>query len=175
MLLVGVIVGALVFTLNFSNYSPPVSESPDTALYVLPLKQDVLPPVKEVLYDSTSLSSGYRPEENHEQPRQELEQDFLRAFLRVPGAAYEVAMKQGRTAYDLMVATASKRSDFSFSGREFSGLGFYVEEINGLRENHGQGLAWIYYINGAKAPVGVSNYIVRTNDVIEWKYEEMEM
>ncbi len=95
----------------------------------------------------------------------------VRTVLEVPGLSYEVFVSEGSTAYDLMVSVASQHNDFSFKGREFSGLGFFVEEINGLSQDQKEGRYWIYYINSQSAPVGVSQYKVKENDVITWKYE----
>ena len=55
-------------------------------------------------------------------------------------------------------------------GTNFSGLGFFVDEINGVKA--GNGYSWIYYINGVKATVGVSTYKLQKGDLIEWKYEK---
>lgn len=63
---------------------------------------------------------------------------------------------------------------FTFSGKEYSGLGFFVEEINGVKNNTQEGRYWIYYINGKKAQVGISSYILKPNDIIMWKYEPDE-
>ena len=69
---------------------------------------------------------------------------------------------------------AQETSDFQFKGREFPGLGFFVQELNGLAENPRQGTFWIYYINGEKAKVGISAYTVKADDIISWKYEHEE-
>ncbi len=55
-------------------------------------------------------------------------------------------------------------------GENFSGLGFFVDEINGLKE--GNGYSWIYYINGKKATVGVSSCKLQNGDLINWVYEK---
>ncbi len=58
----------------------------------------------------------------------------------------------------------------SFSGREFPGLGFFVEEINGTRST--DGYYWILYVNGTVSPTGVSQTLLSAGDVIEWRYEK---
>ena len=60
--------------------------------------------------------------------------------------------------------------EVSFSGKEYSSMGFFVEEINGVKNDNLAGKYWIYYINGQSAQVGISNYIIKPNDLIEWKY-----
>lgn len=107
-------------------------------------------------------------------PRSDLGIDraLIRIVLEVPGFSYKISVPEGSTAYDLMVEAASQYDNFSFRGREFSGLGFFVEEINGLSQDQKEGMYWIYYINGQSAPIGVSLYEVKANDVITWKYEQ---
>lgn len=96
-------------------------------------------------------------------------QNVLPVVLSVEGKEYELSLPQGSTALQLM--EAAKLQGFSFSGREFTGMGFFVEEINGKKQNPRQNMYWIYSINGKKAEVGVSNYIIQPNDVISWDYE----
>ena len=98
-------------------------------------------------------------------------EQLIPVILEVEGTMYKVSVKPGSNAYDAMVQ-AHETSDLSFEGTEFSGLGFFIEEINGLRQNPRVGKYWIYYINGKMAKVGISIYKVQTNDVISWKYEK---
>ena len=94
----------------------------------------------------------------------------VRATIIVEGQKYEVWVPEGATALEFMKLLQDSRG-FSFRGRQFPGLGFLVEEINGLTQNPKEGMYWIYYINGETASVGVSQYILQPNDIIEWKYE----
>ena len=91
--------------------------------------------------------------------------------LEIEGAVYKVSVKPGSSVYDAMVQ-AQETADLDFEGSEFPGLGFFVEEINGLRQDSRAGKYWIYYINGESAKVGISVYIIKTNDFISWKYEK---
>ncbi len=63
-----------------------------------------------------------------------------------------------------------KDASFTFSGREFSGLGFFVEEINGKRGENGY--YWILHINGTTSDLGVSQARVGPGDSVEWRYEK---
>lgn len=95
--------------------------------------------------------------------------------LIVNDALYEVSLPENSSVYEMMKMIRSENPDFSFNGKEYSGLGFFVEEINGVRNNKdSRENYWIYYINGKKAEAGISNYIVKSGDEILWKYEEME-
>ena len=84
---------------------------------------------------------------------------------------YEIAMPQNSTVYELM-NLLKQQGDFDFQGKESSGLGFFVEEINGVKNNPTENTFWIYYINNKPAEVGISNYILKPNDIINWKYEK---
>mgnify|MGYP001574888162 CR=1 FL=1 len=76
----------------------------------------------------------------------------------------------------------SAEGSFNFSGRDFPGLGFFVEEINNLPALHAQawqagkknaeGYYWILLINGKKSDLGVSQARIQQGDVIEWRYEK---
>ena len=101
------------------------------------------------------------------------QESFIEATLVVEGETYPVSLPQGSSAYDLMVK-AQETSDFQFRGKEFPGLGFFIQEINGLEQSSRLGKYWIYYINGKKAEVGISAYTVNTHDTILWRYEDEE-
>lgn len=101
------------------------------------------------------------------------EEALLNIILSLPDAQYEVLIPTGSTVYDL-IDKASKQYGFSFSGKSFPGIGFFIEEIKGVKQDTRRGLYWIYSINGQVAQVGVSNYILKPQDVITWKYEHEE-
>ena len=63
----------------------------------------------------------------------------------------------------------NKVNNFTFNYKEYSGLGIFIDEINGVKG--GQGGYWIYYINNKEANVGVSNYILKDGDSVLWKQE----
>ncbi len=94
----------------------------------------------------------------------------MRVSLQVPGKTVEVRVKENGSVYDMLVA-AQKKGLISFSGRQFSGVGFFVEEIDGLRQDGQKGMYWIYAVNGTKAHVGVSSYGLRVGDRVTFTYE----
>lgn len=93
------------------------------------------------------------------------------AVLFIGDADYAENVSAGASVYDLMLSL-EEQGKISFKGKNFSGLGFFVEEINGLKNNSQPGYYWIYYVNGKSASVGISNYIIKSNDLIVWKYEK---
>lgn len=63
-----------------------------------------------------------------------------------------------------------KEQDFTFTTKTFSGLGEFVESINGIANNSNQ--YWMYYIDGNLANIGVSQYTPKAGDIIVWKFEK---
>ncbi|MBI2123849.1 MAG: DUF4430 domain-containing protein [Candidatus Wildermuthbacteria bacterium] len=101
------------------------------------------------------------------------QQALTEATLIVGEKTYVLSLPEGSSVYDLMVK-AQESSSFTFRGQEFPGLGFFIQEINGLEQSPRLGKYWIYYINGKKAEVGISAYTVNNHDIILWKYEDEE-
>ncbi len=94
----------------------------------------------------------------------------MRVSLEVRGKTVEIGLKENGSVYDMLVA-AQKKGLISFSGRQFSGVGFFVEEIDGLRQDGRKGMYWIYAVNGTKAHVGVSSYELKEGDRVTFTYE----
>lgn len=77
------------------------------------------------------------------------------------------------TVYNLMqLASADSRQPFSFETEDYGSMGLFINSINGLENNLQTGEYWIYYVNGESAKIGISNYIVKPEDVIQWRYEK---
>ncbi len=93
----------------------------------------------------------------------------ISTVLSIQGQEYTLNVPEGSTAYDVM-KLASETSGLSFRGKDFGGIGFFVEEINGVSQHHP--MYWIYSINGKKSQVGVSQYRLQPGDVISWSYEK---
>lgn len=94
----------------------------------------------------------------------------IQAVLLINGVEYKTNVKTDSSAYDLM-NELKNQNKIDFQGKNYSDLGFFVEQINGLKNNP-LGKNWVYYINGQPAQVGISNYKIKASDVIEWKYEK---
>ena len=77
---------------------------------------------------------------------------------------YLIDSKEGLTAFDLFkyagVPVVVKKYDF----------GVYVQAVGGMKE--GNGLFWIYYLNGKPAMQAADKYRVKKGDIIEWKLEK---
>lgn len=91
------------------------------------------------------------------------------ASLTVGTSTFPVFVTQGETVLAVMQTLASTTQRFSYTGKEQSGMGIFVDSINGVPNAHGS--YWFLYINGHSASVGVSTQQVSPNDHIEWRYE----
>jgi len=87
-----------------------------------------------------------------------------------PPTTYTIPILSKGTALDSMHAYAAAQADFSFSGRNFPGLGFFVEEMGGLK--NGDGNYWFLYVNGESSQKGASQTFVAPGDIVEWHYQK---
>lgn len=91
--------------------------------------------------------------------------------VEIDGQQYKLDLPEKSTAYDAIKKLISDKK-ITATMKEFTGMGYFVEEINGIKNNNQTGIYWIYYINGQSAKVGISSYILKNNDLITWKFEK---
>jgi len=82
----------------------------------------------------------------------------------------EVAVTETTTVHKVMLS-ASDQCGFSYAGKKQGNLGFFVEEIAGLKQSVKDGFYWVFSVNGKKSQLGVSTRTVEPNDTIQWTYE----
>ncbi|HYE60165.1 MAG TPA: DUF4430 domain-containing protein, partial [Candidatus Kapabacteria bacterium] len=103
-----------------------------------------------------------------------LVQQTIHASLEILDDRYSLSIPPGSTVYDLMNLAAQKQY-ITFETKSFGAeLGYRVEEINGIASSIKNRKYWIYYINGKKATIGISSYLIHPGDIITWKYEDEE-
>lgn len=95
--------------------------------------------------------------------------DLLYTTFIIEEKSFRIPFLKGETILDAMT-TAMNEDLFTFSGKDFSGIGFFVDTINGKKAERGK--SYILWINGKKAEVGVSGYQLLAGDVISWTYED---
>lgn len=76
---------------------------------------------------------------------------------------------QTTTVYDFMNQLRSE-GKINFIEKNYTGMGKFIISLNGVKGNGKEN--WIYYVNGEKAQVGVSNYKINPGDIVSWKYEK---
>lgn len=93
----------------------------------------------------------------------------IQVSLSANGVTYQLRMEAGQSVLDMMQALASS-TPFRFTSVYYSGLGYFIDSIGGVRG--GDGSYWTLYVGGKQASLGPSSLIVREGDVIEWKLEK---
>lgn len=90
------------------------------------------------------------------------------AIVVVPSKTHQV-LASGQVLFPTMtnLMASLPPGTFAFKSKFYTGLGQYVNEINGVKESGG--LHWTLYINDQPATVGSSQYIIRVGDKIEWR------
>lgn len=109
------------------------------------------------------------PEQNRQiqNPVQEQNDNIVKVSLAAGDTKYDVSVPKGATVYDAMTKLASSTA-FSFSSTYYSGIGYFINAINGIKNANGN--FWTLYVNGTYATVGASSYKLSGNENIEWKY-----
>lgn len=97
------------------------------------------------------------------------DENKIRISIIAGDESYTEDVPSGSTVYDAMNILA-KTTIFSFKSVSYPGLGYFVEEING--EKNQNGAYWTLYVNGKYSPVGASSYKLTTGDSVEWRYEK---
>lgn len=91
----------------------------------------------------------------------------------------DFSVLKGGSAYDVMLALSASSlpvpseqtgiKPFLFKAKEYPGIGYFIEEINGIKNEGGK--YWTLYVNGKYSTVGASDYKLLDGDKIEWRYE----
>ena len=101
-------------------------------------------------------------------PATEVETPKIKVTTRInAGSAagnYVVNFKENESAFDLLLRNAEVDYD------TYPKWGAFVKAIGGLYNE--KDYAWFFYVNGVSWPEGSSLYIVKPNDLIEWRYHE---
>lgn len=94
---------------------------------------------------------------------------LIKVNLFAGDVGYIANVVEGASVYDVMATLASTTS-FRFKARHYSSLGYFIEEINGVKNSNGA--YWTLYVNGKYSPVGASEYALRQGNSVEWKFEK---
>lgn len=87
----------------------------------------------------------------------------------VEGVSYSVSVLRDEKVIDVMKKLASE-SAFTFTSQEYPSMGVFIDSVNGKK--NANGMYWILYINGESSKVGASLAVVKSDDVVEWRYKE---
>jgi hypothetical protein len=95
--------------------------------------------------------------------------DTFPISLMVGTTTYGTLIASDTSVYELMDLTASS-SSFEFKSTFYPSLGYFIDEIGGLR--NANGWYWTLYVNDQMSSLGASNYKLKAGDRILWKYEK---
>lgn len=129
-----------------------------------------LHPLENIKKGNLSQQIEQIPEKNTPTPAEQKNKVETKIFLEVNETKYETNTETPISIYDFMKKLQSENK-ITFSGKYYSGMGEFVEEINGIKNSDGN--YWIYYVNSQKANIGISNYKVNSGDIVSWKYEKI--
>ena len=115
---------------------------------------------KDIGQDTSSISSS--------SPATTQKEERTEAFLEIEGKKLGMKIEEKESVYDFMFKL-KKEGKIDFKDKTYSGMGKLIEEINGISNGDKY---WIYYVNGQKANIGISNYKIKAGDVVSWKYEK---
>ena len=96
------------------------------------------------------------------------------AKIQIGDTTYSVQVALDTTLYVAMEKLAEE-GKITWKTKEFGGLGSFVDSLNGVTSDRMGGKYWIFYVNGEPAKVGISNYILKNNDLIKWNYEDSQL
>ena len=82
-----------------------------------------------------------------------------------------VETNENATAFDAIIAAGRKNECYKIKYQMFGALGAYITEVCGIKIDNSKSFYWFFYVNGKRAPVGVSSYIMQNNDYITLSYE----
>lgn len=89
-------------------------------------------------------------------------------FLEINNKKYETQIVEGESVFDFMKKLKAE-GKITFESKKYPGMGEFIESINGIKNGEQN---WIYYVNGEKANIGISNYKLKSGDTIKWEYEK---
>lgn len=89
-----------------------------------------------------------------------------KALFKITDTELEISISEKTSVYDAMKQLASE-GKLVLGGKNYPGLGFFVTQVGDLKSGDGKNL--MYYINDKEASLGVSSYIIKEGDIIEWK------
>lgn len=150
-------------------------------LAILPFTRERSDSTREVMPPTISIQPTQNPNtetntaetnkatSDKQQPTAPATEQFLHAKLTIDEKNYDLAFRNGETLYDAMRRLSNKNT-ITMESHEFSGLGYFIDSINGKRSANGH--YWILSINDVKSSFGVSNYNIREHDSIVWTYEK---
>ncbi len=136
---------------------------PDTIVATSSTKQKIITPqnTSTPLSTTTTAAEIITLDENNTP---------INTTIEINDQKYNLKLKENSTTYDAIRQLVNDQKITAVM-KEFKGMGYFMEEINGVKSDIQNNKYWIYYINGQSAKMGMSSYVLKNNDLITWKYE----
>ena len=153
-------------SVGLSHHAPIVNSSPTSSLATT---SQVAPPQ---IPTATAPVAG-APASANDEPLPPEPSNFIHATLTVASTSYTLAIPPGNSLVEgmqlLVNQTVKLSHPFTFTEKDYPGMGELIESINGISNNSTDD--WFVYVNGKESTTGASNIIIHSGDVISWRYE----
>jgi len=124
-------------------------------------------------YGASSADSRFRGNDSSNSSTSATPSLKMAVVIVAGDKTYPLSVLPSTTVYEAMqLLQIDSRQPFIFSAKKYSGMGYFVEEINGVKNDTKTNAYWIMYINSQSAQVGAAQYILKEGDKIEWKFEK---
>ncbi|MBT3690599.1 DUF4430 domain-containing protein [bacterium] len=81
-----------------------------------------------------------------------------------------LVIDSNKSVLDLL-SLVVEENNIEFSLRDYGDLGYLVERIGDMK-NGDDNKFWQFWINGEYSQIGAADYLVQSNDLIEWKFTD---
>jgi hypothetical protein len=173
-ILIFIFVSASAYLFSTQNKQTPVSQisNPTSTPKINLQQEDIKPAVLENKKTNKPIDKKIEtppPTTTPNTKTDEQKPETTPIIIAIEDKEYRIEVKPNSSAYEAMNSLKGS-GQISFSSKNFSGLGYFIEEINGIKNSPPTGFYWTLYINNEEAKVGVSGYILKPNDLTTWKY-----
>lgn len=88
--------------------------------------------------------------------------------VAAPVVYRDIEFKENQTLFDLTKDLA-KKNNLSFDYKDFGEMGYLITQI-GDKINGQDNKFWQYWVNNEQVQVAANKYILRSNDIVLWKF-----
>jgi hypothetical protein len=158
-----ILIAIFFLILSFLKIEKAQVENIETDLSKSEIEQSIL--IQEISEERQVAPNTFSEQELKISDSEQFYQNEI--LFIIDDVKFNISFAEGENLYSLMQKMKSQDL-ITFSGKEYSGLGFFVTEINGVSQNPQKGLYWKYFINDNPANIGISSYVLKKGDQIRW-------
>jgi hypothetical protein len=90
--------------------------------------------------------------------------------VNIQGQKMIVSLPEKATVRDAL-HQLSVSGKITYKETYYSGMGYFINAIEGIANASDGGHYWVFFVNGKKSSVGASAYELKGGDNIEWKFQ----